>query len=365
MKVRRFQSEDLPRISRLNARLAAGGVQWHVWGEGPADGDDRRPIATRCFVAEADDEVRGAVWLHEHAFWVDGAERRAGWAKYPVSESLVDPAFGGVPAAMLIKLTREQPLLMALGMGGRDGAFARLLQGMRWKGVDVPFMVRLARPGRVLRHLRSVRSTAARRIALDLLAFTGLGWAGWRLVEGWQRLRAGRAAPLEVTVETHFGEWADETWHRTRGAYGFVAARDAAMLNAMYPPELPVARLRMRRDGREVGWSVVLLRDLRDRPANPFGPLRVGLIADAMGDPADAAAIIGAADAHLQRLGPDLLWSNQLHPAWVEALAAAGYRAAPSQFAMLWSAKMDAALGTAAERGMHVNRGDCDGPMFG
>lgn len=365
MKVRRIQPDDAPRIARLNARLAAGGVHWHVWDEGPEDGADRVPIASRCFVAEADDEVRGAVWLHEHGFWVHGEERRAGWAKYPVSESLVDSAFGGVPAAMLIKLTREQPLLMALGMGGRGGAFARLLQSMRWTGVDVPFLVRLVRPARVLRHLRSIRSSAARRAALDLLAFSGLGWAGWRVVEGVRRLRAPRTAPLHVTVETHFGAWADEVWERTHRAYGFAAKRDAAMLNTMYPPELPVARLRMRRDGQDVGWSVVLLRDLRDRPENPFGPLRVGLIADGMADPVDAAAITGAADAHLARLAPDLLWSNQLHPAWVAALEAAGYQAAPSQFAMLWSPKMHAALGASAERGMHVNRGDCDGPMFG
>lgn len=365
VKVRRYEEADAARIARFNERLTAGEIRWHVWGEGPHDGADRVPIATRCFVADSDGEVRGAVWLHEHGFWMNGEERRAGWAKYPVSESLVDPAFGGIPAAMLIKLTREQPLLMALGMGGRSGTFARLLQSMRWTGVDVPFFLRLVHPARVLRRLRSVRSSALRRAVLDLLALTGIGWAGWRALETLRRLRAPRAAAVEVTEEPRFGAWADAVWERTHGAYGLVARRDAAMLNAMFPAELPVVRLRMRRAGEEVGWAVVLLRDLQERPDNPFGALRVGLIADGMGAPADAAAITTAADRHLEAMQADLIFSNQLHPAWIAALEGCGFQSAPSQFAFFSSPKLQAALGDGAGRGMHVNRGDCDGPMFG
>lgn len=366
MNVRRFIADDGPRIDRFNQRLAASGVRWTVYGEGPHDLREGEPVSSRLFVAETADEIRGAVWLREHDFWIRGAPARAGWAKYPVSESLVDQAFGGVPGALLIKLIREQPRLMALGMGGHGGAFARLLKGMRWRGDLVPSFVRIVRPTRVLRRLSIVRRTPARRLLLDALALSGLGWLGGKAVDlvasrGERSARRG----VEVTVVERFDAWADSIWERARDRYDFVARRDVAMLNSIYPSTMPVTRLRMSRAGRDIGWACVLRRDLTAKDQTPFGALRVGLVADAFGEPSDADAITAAAVAYLRSTSVDLMFSNQAHPAWGAALKRCGFHSAPSQFAFYRSPKLDAALGDDAPNAtFHVNRGDCDGPLF-
>lgn len=363
MKIRRWEPADEARIARLNDRLRRGGVDWPVWNEGPPPSPDD-PIAERMYVASEDDEVRGAVWLREHEFRLRGTTITAGWAKYPVAESLVDPAFGGVPGALILKIQREQPRLMALGMGGVDGNFAKLLRSMRWEGVGVPFLVRFNHPARVLRALRALRSSRLRRVGADVLAATGIGWLGWRAYETARRTLA-RATPLDVEVVESFGGWADALWERDAGAYTFIARRDAAMLNRVYPPAMPVTRLRLRRDGADIGWACVVDRDLRDKPDTAFGPLRVGLVADALGAPRDATSIVAAADAYLAARGVDLTFTNQSHDAWCAAFRRAGYLEAPSQFAFFRSVAAGRDLGPLTDLGeLYLNRGDCDGPIF-
>lgn len=356
MNVRRFQPEDIPRIARLNDRLTRAGVRWPVYGEGPRD-QREGPVSSRLFVAEDGDEIRGAVWLREHDFRLGGETQRLGWAKYPVAESLINPAFSGVPGALLIRLQREQPRLMALGLGGQGGAFARLLAGLRWTGASVPFFVLPLRPTRVMRHLRQLRRTAARRAALDVLALSGLGWLGWQAIALARRAVAPRVPRGDtVTVVDRFGDWADETWERVRDRYGCIARRDAGMLNTLYPADMPVVRLRVRRGERDRGWAVVLTRDLGDTPDSTFGPLSIGMVADGLAEPGEALSVVAASTDHLRRSGADLIFSNQSHPAWGAALRAVGFLPAPSQFAFYHSPKVPAAE-------FYLNRGDCDGPM--
>lgn len=366
MRVRRYEEADRERIERFNARLRVGGASWEVYPEGPGDSMSEEPVRSRLFVAEMDDEVHGAVWLREHEFWVDGKPVRLGWAKYPVSESLVDPRHGGVAGALIIKLMREQPLLMSLGMGGHGGAFARLLASMRWVTDEVPFFVSIVRPSRVLRHLTHLRGTPVRRAVLDVLAFSGLGWAGWTALSGVRALTAGvRPAPLDVEVVDRFGSWADDLWQDTRGTYGLVARRDVAMLDVVFPSAMPVERLRLRRAGRDIGWATVLRRDLSDVRDTPFGPLRIGMLADTLARPEDARAVTSAATAYLISHDLDLLISNQRHPAWADALVATGFLRAPTQFAFYRSAAMAKLLvARSSPLDLHVNRGDCDGPVF-
>jgi len=362
MKVRRYEAGDAPAIARLAARLAAGGAPWPLYPEGAHD-TAPGPVTSRLFVAADDGEIRGSVWLREHEFWLGGRVVRAGWAKYPVAESLVDPRFGGVPGALILRLLREQPYLMALGMGGEHAPFARLLRGMGWAGGPVPFYVLPVRPARVMRHLRHLRRTATRRLALDLLALSGIGWLGWRALE---LARTGgrsiRGCPY--VLEASFGPWADEAWLRFRSAYGLVARRDAPMLNLVLPATLPVERLRLRQGGAECGWVCVLQHQFGAADGSPFGTLRVGLVADGLTDPASAAVAVATATDHLRRAGVDLVFGNHTHPAWGRAFRARGFVQAPSQFAFYRSPRLEGVLDGARPGDACVNRGDCDGPVF-
>jgi hypothetical protein len=179
-------------------------------------------------------------------------------------------------------------------------------------------------------------------------------------------LRAGstRLAARAVSVSrvNEFGGWTDELWLRSRDRYGFIARRDAAMLNQFYPASFPsLSRLRLQRDGRDIGWMCVTLSDA-GRAAD-FGGLRVGFLADGFGDPEDARAIIAAGMQYLTAHGADLIVTNQLHRSWLAPLRYLGFIQRPSNFVFACSKAMTTRIAaeTAAQE-VFLNRGDCDGP---
>jgi len=197
IEVRQFRTGDVPAIERLNWRLAAAGLPHRVGHEDPRRSDeprlDREPIIERLFVAAAGDEIRGGVWLKEQLSWSEGRPVRVGWAKYPVAESLIDAKAAGVPASLLFGLLRQQPHLMALGMGGHAGPFAKLLAAARWASSSLPFFFCLLHPSRVLRHLSYARTTRLQRLLADSLAYSGLAWAVARRTERLVPARRGTA----------------------------------------------------------------------------------------------------------------------------------------------------------------------------
>jgi hypothetical protein len=370
IRVRRYQEEDRGGIERLNARLAAGGSSHVVYPEG-REQDPSRPVRERLFVAAEDGEIRGGVWLKEHASSVAGVGEPVviGWLKYPVAESLVDARYSGVPGSLILQCLREQPRLLALGLGGHATPLARILSRLAWAGTTIPLQYLPVRPNRLLRELAPLRSTAARRAAADLLRLSGLGWLGWRAVEA---LRGGGRVSrllrgLSVDHVSAFGPWADETWARCRGSYGFLTVRDAAMLAAMYRSHPDIGRLRVRRGSEDLGWACVVRHDFgAGRPDASFGRMTVGLVADALAPPQAASSVLAAATAWLLEAGVDIIISNQLHPAWSAALGALGFLTGPSNFALYRSPAASQLLDADAVRalGKHVNRGDCDGPIW-
>jgi hypothetical protein len=370
LQIRRFEPADAPGIGRLNERLRAAGAHVPVYaddaGAGPHASD---PIRERLFVAVDGEEVRGAVWLREQAFWVGGQRLEAGWAKYPVAESLIDRRFSGVPAALLLRLLREQPRLLALGLGGHGTPFARLLAGMGWTGTTVPFQFQLVRPARALREIRYGGDGPGWRLLRRLLAYSGAGWAGYRVMTGARSRSGGRAAsPCQVEVTPTFASWADDIWLRNHVKYGFVGVRDRALLERLYPTDFAgLTRLKVSRAGEPVGWACVLRVDLRSTAGHEhFGRLSVGLVADAFAPPEEARVVLEAGVRHLRDSDVDVIFSNQSHPAWVAGLRSLGFLEGPSNFAFYRSPAVNGLWNGAGGVGGHpfVNRGDCDGPRW-
>jgi hypothetical protein len=370
LRVRRYAPEDLDAVNRLNRRFAAAAIPHVLYPE-----DERQRVAAeraswvrdRLFVASEQGEIRAGVWLKEQDFWVDGRTVRAGWAKYPVSESLVDRAYAGVPGSLLFQVLREQPRLMALGLGGHDGPFARLLAGMRWPGLTIPFFVLIARPSRVARELSIVRTTPLRRAMLDLLGWSGAAWAVVRLAST-VRAMALPSPPGGYTahLEPRFSGWADDVWRDSRASYGFLATRDGAALDQIYTDEYRgVSRLRVEHGGKPVGWACVHRMDGRRPGATaPFGRLVVGVLADCFAAPEHAFGVSHTATRYLLEEGADLLISHQSHSAWGTALANLGWLERPSRFAFYRSPQMNALIGGSVHaRTYHLTRGDCDGLM--
>jgi hypothetical protein len=364
MKIRRFHAGDVESIARLNARLRSANVPDVVYGEG-AEQFRNSAVRERMFVAEDGDEIRGAVWLREQAFRVRGEDVLCGWLKYPIAESLADARYAGVPASLIIHCMREQPRLFALGLGGHQTPLARMLKALRWTGTTVPMLVRPVRIGRVLRLAPAVRTTSVRRAAADALAWTGAG----ALANGARDVLTGarrRRHPGPYAAErcVALSTWADDLWRLVRDRYPFSAARDATTVESLLPEVPDITRLRVRHHGRDIGWACVVRHDFSTgRPDRHFGPLTVGLLADMLAAPEHAGGVLAASIRYLEDLGVDITISNQMHAIWREGLVRVGFLPAPSNFAF-YAAPAAVKLVGKDWNQCHVNRGDCDGPVW-
>ena len=344
--------------------MEAGGSPHRLYHEdlskNPMADLEVRPINDSLWVAADDGELRGGAWLREQHFLIDGETYRVGWMKYAIAESQVDPRFATVPLGMVRGLMKQQPRLMALGMGGHDAPFAKLLDAVKWRSSSVPFYFLLLRPFRVLRRLAYVRRKPGMRVAMDLAAWTGLGWLGnslYRLPAALARAERG----AEVHLEDRFAPWADDVWARCRDEYRALAVRDARALDFRFQSTgrdaVDVERVRVRRDGEDLGWLCV---EVTDDLVDHFGDLRVGLILDVLARPADAEAVLATGVRYLRGRSADIVVANFSHDAWGRAARRLRFLSGPSNVAFYRSPGADellAAGGDALARS-HITRSD-------
>jgi hypothetical protein len=366
VKTQPFTADLGPAVAEFNARLVAGGADPELlFPENPApEGQPNEPcrLLEERFLMVEEGSVHGGFILRYQDFWLSGTVASIAHFRLPISEGIVNRKFAGVGMQMVRHALDEQPLLFALGMGGRQRALPRLLEGMLWQLWDVPFYFFVNRPFRFLRGIRVLRSHAWRSLALDMAAWSGLGWMVARMAQWVAQWGTGRAAPEKVTLENiaAFSKLEDELWEDCKPHYSFLAVRDNATLQLIYPEGSGrfLCR-RVRRSGKPIGWFVAL--DTTMQRHKQFGNLRVGTIADALAQPENAEAVIHAAAGFLRARGVDLIVSNQMHPAWCAALRSAGFLKAPSNFVLAVSPKLKEYCRDAS--GIHINRGDGDGPI--
>lgn len=370
LTIRRFEPGDLPAVQRFNQRLEEAGEPHRVFPETPETQGENAPVTGRLFLALEEHELRGSVWLHEQDFWFggkNGQQLRGGFLRLPLSESVVNPVYRGVPSSLIMQVLRVQPRLMALGLGHHDTPFARLLAAFRWTGTTVPFFFTIVKPVRVLRELSYGRRDPRRRLAMDLAAFSGLGWLGGQVLNVSRALKLGGFRSFTAEAEPVYGSWTDELWQRARSRYDLVPARDAATLNTLYPRAFyhDFHRLRVRRDGKDVGMASVLRADLSSGAEDKyFGQLRVGLLADAFGEPEEAHGIVAAATQYLLDTDVDLIVSFQHHSAWQAAVRNLGFFTGPSTFCWYRGAGVQQFLPAGPSPGAHLNRADAEGPKW-
>jgi hypothetical protein len=369
IEVRRFRPDDIPGIRAFNSRLAAAGLSHRLGSEDRQPEEpslETDPIIERLYVAAEGENIRGGVWLKEQLFWAHGCPVRVGWAKYPLVESLINAAAAGVPATLLFSLLRQQPRLMALGMGGHGGQFAKLLAAARWANSSVPFFFRLLRPSRVLRQLSPVRTSRVRRIVADGLAYSGLAWSANQLLVRAHGVAQRRTRDYSSSLMDRFDAWADDLWERCRDSYGFLAVRDSRALNSLYPLDFKsLARLRVQRRGRDVGW--ICARSIQTAGTwfeRTFGSVKLGIITDGLAQPADAAAVMQAGVDHLVGDDVDLIVTFQLHPSWCAAALNGGLIRGPSNCAFYRAPAVEDVIARAAvnARHCHLTCSDGDGP---
>lgn len=312
---------------------------------------------------DTDSVVRGGYILKHQSFMLRGEPRRLAHYALPISEGIVDRRFAPVALKLLEDALARQPLLMSLGIGGTEIPLARFLRAAGWSFVTVPFFFRVVHPRAFLRNIEVLRTSAFRRMALDALAATGLGWLG---IKALQAMKRGYVPPAAVSWApvAEPDDWADDIWRECRGRYGLAAVRDRRILGALYPSaERRFVRLTVSRHGRRIGWAVLLATAMSSH--KQFGGMRVGTLVDCLALPDDARDVAACARDCLEASGVDLMVSNQASDVWGQALRDCGFLRGPSNFLLAAAPKLAGQLDPFAPSAgtFHLNRGDGDGPI--
>ena len=359
-----FDSSRIEAIAAFNRRMAAAGSRWQ-FPERPepswfarAEGS---PVFQEFFLAVDGEAVRGGYALQHRTASFRGAEHPIGAWYQPISEGSVDPKHGLVAIQLLRDALRRKPLCFGLGLEGLGSQLSKLMATLRCELRLIPFFVRIENGGRFAREARYLRKRRALSPLLEVAAATGAAGLCAALVRrALQRVPRLDAEVIEESA-AGFGPWADEVWMRCRERYSFVAVRDAATLNRIYPERQRFRCLRLVRGNTTLGWAVLDSKRMSDD--SKFGDLHIGRIADCLAAPEDADAVVRAAADTLVREGVDVMLSNQSHPAWCAALRRNAFLSAPSNFVFAPSPELGKRIRAIDPDGrdVHLNRADDNG----
>ena len=355
-------TEDLETaVQNFNQRLRAKGETYWCMPE------SHRPqfskVAGRfpyqeLFVAVHAGAVRGGYLLQHNLFALRGEETAiACGPHYNSSEGLIDRAYAMVGAMQVQDALLRQPLMYALGMGGLDAPLAKLLVAMEWVAFPVPFYFRVLRSSHFFNNLLYLRRDPFKRLAMDLLHYSGLGFLGVQVAQ--TRWRPVKNSESGIVVDS-FGTWADEIWQKCRLRYSLVGVRDSSTLNGFYPPgDSRFVRFRVSTDTHDLGWVVVL--DSQMRGHRQFGNMRVGSIVDCLAAPGDAVQVVNCATEFFRRRGVDILITNQSSSDWCSALASNGYLKGPSNYILAMSPQLTHRLLPLEYHAAHIHMNRADG----
>lgn len=369
IKVVPYEPHHVSAVGAFNLRMAEGETGWG-WYESSVDGwlpdRENKSVWREHFLAiDEDGEVRGA-YAHKPQHWhVRGETVLVSDWQGPVSEGLLSRRYATLGLRLIREMLKRYPVLYSWGHGGHEAAMLQMIVSLKWMIHETPFCLKVLRPFSFLRRNRYLRSSPRNRLALDLLAYSGAGWIGIKLLHFILGLRGAGHRDVEAEVVPRFDEWADQLWDRCKDQYHALGFRDAKTMNDLVPEDgrWPHGiRLRITRGGQDIGWAVVLDNQLEDDPR--FGSLRVGCVADCLASPQDADAVIKAATKFLEARGVDMIGSNQAHPAWIRAFAGSGYLVLENRRCFAVSPALQDVLAPFDEtsQGLHLTNMDGHGP---
>jgi hypothetical protein len=365
IEIVQYQAPHIPEVQAFNSRLRAAGVDvafgisslLHETNAVPAR-LPRSGLFEESFLAVEGEAVRGGYTLEHQDFLLNGKVASIGLFRHPLSEGTTDRHYSLVAPRLLRHALRRQPLLHGVGIGGYDGAAARLLKTVGFVIVTVPFYFRVEHAGRFLREVRILRSSPLRRLASDVGAATGVGSVGIGLV---QRYRTGRSKPdRRVTARAFrsFDAWADAVWVASLSGIDFGAVRDHPVLAQLYDaPGNRFLKVVIEDAGEPCGWVVCLATQGHNHKF--FGDLKLGSIVDCLVQPGYEGALIDAAVERLRQEDVDLIVTNQSLQAVGVALQGAGFLRGPSNFLLAASPMLAERFPTLESdlRRAHFNRG--------
>ncbi len=366
--------DEKPLVEAFNAEMRAAGSKWGFYVDPvpywiPKTHEGQKLYRELWLAKEDGERVVGGYALKPQPWLVKGEERIVTDWQGPVSLGAIDNAYAALGLRMVRDMLKKQPLLYSWGHGGSDEPIVVMLRRMGWLMHSTPFLFRVCRPSNFLRKNAYLREDPKKALAQDVLAFSGLGTIGFTALHAALRMKSLKRFDTTSEVTADFGPWVDATWERSKGRYDALAVRDAASMSALLPVDQkhkdwpqPV-RLRVWRDGQDLGWAAVIERQLTGDAR--FGDMRVGMIVDAFGLPEDAGAIVWSAFDYLREVGVDMVMANHSHPGWVAGYEDAGFFEVEDRRIFCAAPALQQALEPFEQtrRGLFLSNLDGHGPM--
>ena len=353
-------------VEAFNARMRAGGSEWGFYVDPVPRWIPHEPGATTWreyhLVVEDGEHVRGGYALKPQQWLIRGEETVLADWQGPFTEADIDPRYSPLMLRLARSAAKQYGNLFSLGHSQKDAA---VLTRLGWGTIGVPFSFLVSRPFNFFRQAAYLRNTPLKRLACNILAYTGIGALLNVFLQTFIRLKSRRSVTSATAeVVDSFGDWADELWQSCHGAYECLAVRDSAAMNRLLPATgwPGGTRLRIEADGETIGWAVVLVKQMDTDPR--YGNMRMGLIADVFGHPAQSATIIAATVRYLQDAQVDMICCNLFHPQWLEGLQANGFVVLPERRVFAFAKALKPALENDAGivAGLHLTNLDGHGP---
>lgn len=369
IKIIPHSAEYSAEVAQFNERMRAGGSKWGFYVDPVPDWIARTPSAKTWreyhLAVENEATVRGGYALKPQQWLVHGEEAWLTDWQGPFTEAAIDVKYSPLMLRLFRHMQKEHPLLFSLGHGGTEEPIVDLLRKMNWELWGIPFCFRVLKPFNFLRKNKYLRNKWWKRLALEVAAWTGLGWLAVKLLHGLIKLtNGGGGGDARAEVVDSFGSWTDELWDEAKSQYSCLAVRDSAMMNSLMPASgwPGGTRLRISEGETTIGWAVVHAKQLVDD--DRFGRMNVGLITDCFAEVEHAAAVLAAADRYLRSQSVDMIFANLSHPAWVDGLKSAGYVVLPERRIFALAPALSTALAPAdvARQGLHLTNMDGHGP---
>ena len=362
-------------VEGFNATLREAGSPWGFYVDPvpawiPKRSDDQRVWREMHLAIENGERCVGAYALKPQAWRIHGEDHMVADWQGPVSLGVINPRYSVLGLRLIRDMLKKQPLLYSWGHGGQDEPIVQLLRNMKWLLHETPFLFRIVKGKNFLLRNGQLRQDPKKAFAQDLLARTGLANLGATALHRALRIKSRKRYGSSAVEVGNFGEWANDLWHEAKDRYDALAVRDMDAMNTLAPAEHRTTewptptRLQVRKDGRVIGWAIVLDRVQEDEPR--FGTMHMGMIADYFALPEDAGEVIAAAYQVLEARGVDMVIANQSHPGWVQAFEDNAFIALPGKRLFCASPQLQTALEPIEQttRGLFLTNYDGHGPML-
>jgi len=368
IEIKSYTEDKKGIVIDFNRRLKAGGVSFqfpelNISKRLPKI-DDRKIFQEYLLALENNSIVRGAYILKHQNFSFSGDIISIADYQLPISEGIVNKQYNIIGIQLLTDALNKQPLLFALGMGGYEESLPKMLKAMRWEMFSIPFYFKIIHTQQFLRNITYLRNTILKRLLFNLIYVTGLGLISVKLLQFFHKGGEIQNNSISCDEVNEFSSWANDLWEKCKSKYAMTAVRDKNTLNILYPnDDERFIRLVIAENNSVIGWAVVLNTQMSNH--KQFGNMRVGSIVDCLALPEDASKVIFSATNHLEKVGVDIIVSNQSHNYWCSALNKSGFIKGPSNFIFAASKKLTNYLQPweSIKSRMHINRGDGDGPI--